>query len=110
MLLFAARCVRFPPSICARAASTSLLRSARVQLRKRLGQHLLTSPDTVAAIVAHAGIAPGERVFEIGPGTGNLTVHLLASPAAAVFAVELDERLARALTQAGAALAAGMVG
>lgn len=73
--------------------AASVLRSARVVLRKRLGQHLLTNPDVVANIVAHAGIAPGERVFEIGPGTGNLTAHLLASPAAVVFAVELDERL-----------------
>lgn len=80
-----------------RFSSTSLLRTTRIQMRKRLGQHLLTSPDTVAAIVAHASIAPGETVFEIGPGTGNLTVHLLGSPAAAVLAVELDERLARAL-------------
>ena len=89
-----------------RRASSALL-SARVVMRKRLGQHLLTNPDVVASIVAHAGIAPGERVFEIGPGTGNLTTHLLASPAAVVFAVELDERLFAVLGARARALPGG---
>ena len=88
-------------------ASSSALRSARVVMRKRLGQHLLTNPDVVANIVAHARIAPGERVFEIGPGTGNLTAHLLASPAAVVFAVELDERLFSLLQSRADALPGG---
>ena len=77
-------------------------------MRKRLGQHLLINGDVVAAIVAHAGIMEGERVFEIGPGTGNLTVHLLASPASVVYAVELDERLARMVTMRAASLPGGV--
>ena len=80
------------------------MRSARLIMRKRLGQHLLKNPDVVASIVAHAAIQPGERVFEIGPGTGNLTTHLLASPAARVFAVELDARMHSALLPRVAAL------
>lgn len=32
-------------------------------------------------------------MFEIGPGTGNMTVHLLNSPAKVVYAVELDFKL-----------------
>ena len=80
------------------------MRSARLIMRKRLGQHLLKNPDVVASIVAHAAIQPGERVFEIGPGTGNLTTHLLASPAARVFAVELDARMHGALLPRVAAL------
>ena len=89
-----------------RPAST--LRSARLLLRKQLGQHLLVNPDVVASIVRHAAIAPGERVFEIGPGTGNLTAHLLSSPAAAVYAVELDARMHAVLAPRMAALPGGV--
>ena len=71
---------------------SSALRSARVELRKRFGQHLLKNADVVKNIVARAALQPHETVFEIGPGTGNLTVHLLAQ-ALAVYAVELDPRL-----------------
>lgn len=74
---------------------SSVLRSARVALRKRLGQHLLVRGDTLAAIVAAARIGAHETVLEIGPGTGNLTALLLPR-ARAVFAVELDGRLAAA--------------
>jgi 18S rRNA (adenine1779-N6/adenine1780-N6)-dimethyltransferase len=73
------------------------MRSARLIMRKRLGQHLLVNPDVVSAIVSHGGIQPGDRVLEIGPGTGNLTAHLLASPASRVYAVELDARMHGAL-------------
>ena len=68
------------------------MRSARVQLRKRFGQHLLKNADVVRNIVHCAALKPYETVFEIGPGTGNLTVHLLEQ-ALAVYAVELDQRL-----------------
>lgn len=61
-------------------------------MRKRFGQHLLKNPDVVAQIVAQAELMPHETVFEIGPGTGNLTVHLL-KVAKTVYAVELDSRL-----------------
>ncbi len=80
------------------------MRSARLVMRKRLGQHLLKNPDTVANIVAHAEVRAGERLFEIGPGTGNLTAHLLASPASRVYAVELDARLHAQLLPRVAAL------
>ena len=71
---------------------SSALRSSRVALRKRFGQHLLRNADVVRNIVAAAKLQPHETVFEIGPGTGNLTVHLLEA-AATVYAVELDDRL-----------------
>ena len=38
------------------------------------------------------GIAPGDTVLEIGPGTGNLTVKLI-EVAAKVIAVEFDPRM-----------------
>lgn len=79
-------------------ASSSALRSARVLMRKQYGQHLLKNADVVADIVAAAQIQPHETVFEIGPGTGNMTVHMLKA-AKTVYAAELDRRLYEILVQ-----------
>jgi len=56
------------------------------------------NPTTLKYIAEAAGIRPGDHVLEIGPGTGNLTVHLLER-AGAVTAVELDERMCEHLKQ-----------
>jgi 18S rRNA (adenine1779-N6/adenine1780-N6)-dimethyltransferase len=75
---------------------SSNLKSARIVMRKRFGQHLLKNPDVVSTIVSLANINPSESVFEIGPGTGNLTLHLLRQ-AQHVYACELDSRLLEVL-------------
>jgi len=72
------------------------LKTARIVMRKRFGQHLLKNPDVVSTIVSLANINPSESVFEIGPGTGNLTLHLLRQ-AQHVYACELDSRLLEVL-------------
>lgn len=64
--------------------------------RKRFGQNFLRAPHVVEQIVAAAGIAPGDRVLEIGPGEGVLTGRLLAA-GALVTACEIDRDLAAAL-------------
>jgi 16S rRNA (adenine1518-N6/adenine1519-N6)-dimethyltransferase len=61
--------------------------------RKRFGQHWLTDTGVLQRIVAAAELEPGDTVLEVGPGRGALTERLLASPAAAVRAVELDRDL-----------------
>ena len=61
--------------------------------RKRFGQHWLIDAGVLDRIVAAAELQPGERVLEVGPGRGALTARLLASPAAAIVAVELDRDL-----------------
>ena len=58
----------------------------------RLGQNFLADPNLLAAIVREAGIEPDAVVLEVGAGEGVLTAEL-ASAAAHVHAVELDERL-----------------
>ncbi|MBR6323659.1 MAG: ribosomal RNA small subunit methyltransferase A, partial [Victivallales bacterium] len=45
------------------------------------------------SLVRSAGVAAGDRILEIGPGTGTLTERMLAA-GARVQAVELDHRLA----------------
>jgi 16S rRNA (adenine1518-N6/adenine1519-N6)-dimethyltransferase len=60
--------------------------------RKSLGQHFLVDPKKHQRIVE--ALAPDRRdvVIEIGPGTGLLTRHLLASPLERLIAYELDAR------------------
>jgi len=67
--------------------------------RKRLGQHWLQDQRVLRRIVVAAQIGPEDRLLEIGPGRGALTDHLLATPAATVLAVELDQRLMAGLQQ-----------
>jgi 16S rRNA (adenine1518-N6/adenine1519-N6)-dimethyltransferase len=76
-----------------------LARRHGVRPRKALGQHFLIEPTLARRIVALAGIAPGDRVVEVGPGLGSLTVAL-AGAGARVLAVELDPRLADATREA----------
>ena len=45
--------------------------------RKRFGQHFLTDPDVIAAIVRAIGPQPGDAMVEIGPGLGALTTPLM---------------------------------
>jgi 18S rRNA (adenine1779-N6/adenine1780-N6)-dimethyltransferase len=76
----------------------------RFRLHKPRGQHLLTNPRILDAIVRHAALRPGDAVLEVGPGTGNLTARLLASPVHHVTAVEIDTRMVEAVTARAAAL------
>nr|CAB3454417.1 unnamed protein product [Digitaria exilis] len=88
----------------AAAAAASEAWDGRFRLHKPRGQHLLTNPRVLDAIARHAGISPGDAVLEVGPGTGNLTARLLASPASRVAAVEIDPRMVEAVTARAAAL------
>ena len=63
---------------------------------KRLGQNFVHDPNTVRRIVAAAELSPDDRVVEVGPGLGSLTLGLL-DEAAHVTALEIDDRLAQQL-------------
>ncbi len=59
--------------------------------KKSLGQHFLNSTHVLEQIISAANIQKGERILEIGPGTGILTRALLDA-GALVLAVEKDDR------------------
>jgi len=67
-----------------------------LQPTKKLGQNFVIDANTVRRIVAASGVRPGDRVVEVGPGLGSLTLGLLEA-GASVTAVEIDGRLAEQL-------------
>jgi 16S rRNA (adenine1518-N6/adenine1519-N6)-dimethyltransferase len=69
-----------------------LLATHGVHPSKALGQHFLADPNTSLRIVRLARVEAGDRVLEIGPGVGSLTVALLDA-GARVRAVELDQHV-----------------
>ena len=70
----------------------------RHRARKRFGQHFLTDPGVIAAIVSTVAPARDDVIVEIGPGRGAIT-RSLAKRAAALHAIELDRDLAARLKQ-----------
>ncbi|RBP99679.1 16S rRNA (adenine(1518)-N(6)/adenine(1519)-N(6))-dimethyltransferase RsmA [Bifidobacterium xylocopae] len=75
-----------------------LAERAGVSPSKKLGQNFVIDPGTVRRIVREAGVGADNRVLEVGPGLGSLTLGLLES-GAVVTAVEIDPRLATLLPQ-----------
>ena len=67
--------------------------------RKRFAQHWLIDADVLDQILDAADVQPDDQVLEVGPGRGSLTERLLASPAMAVHAIELDRDLVAGLSQ-----------
>ena len=63
---------------------------------KKLGQNFLHDPNTIRRIVAAAELDPTDRVLEVGPGLGSLTLGLVEA-VGDVTAVEIDSRLAAQL-------------
>lgn len=70
----------------------------RLALRptKRRGQNFVIDQNTIRRIVRLADVHADERVLEIGPGLGSLTLGLLGA-GARVTAIEVDQRLASVL-------------
>ena len=63
--------------------------------RRRFGQHFL-NPSWAARVIASAGFTADDRILEIGPGRGALTIPLSGAVAELV-AVEIDRDLAEGL-------------
>jgi 16S rRNA (adenine1518-N6/adenine1519-N6)-dimethyltransferase len=75
-----------------RGQVADLLERHGVRPSRALGQNFVADPNTVRRIARLAGVGPGDRVIEIGPGLGALTLALVET-GAAVTAVEADRHL-----------------
>ncbi|MFO0030156.1 MAG: 16S rRNA (adenine(1518)-N(6)/adenine(1519)-N(6))-dimethyltransferase RsmA [Pseudomonadota bacterium] len=69
--------------------------------RKRFGQHFLHERGVIDRILLALDLKPGERIVEIGPGEGALTLPLLARTGA-LTAIEIDRDLSPRLRAAAA--------
>lgn len=70
--------------------------------RKRFGQHFLTDPGVIQAIVDEISPTREDTIVEIGPGPGAIT-RPIAARAGHLHIIELDRDLARALREQFAA-------
>jgi 16S rRNA (adenine1518-N6/adenine1519-N6)-dimethyltransferase len=71
---------------------TDLLTANGLHPSRALGQNFVADPNTVRRIARLAAVGPGDRVVEVGPGLGSLTLAL-AETGASVTAIEADQRL-----------------
>ena len=94
---------REAPALLGPAQVRELAERLGVSPTKKLGQNFVIDPNTVRKIVRLAGVQRGERVVEIGPGLGSLTLGLTET-GAGVTAVEIDHRLAAELPATVAAM------
>eukprot|EP00882_Tetradesmus_deserticola_P015300 GHRQ01016297.1.p2 GENE.GHRQ01016297.1~~GHRQ01016297.1.p2 ORF type:complete len:118 (+),score=13.97 GHRQ01016297.1:552-905(+) len=83
----------FKDSICVRTSLPCRSHNGRCMRPCRsLGQNFCTDDTILSDIVTAARVTASDVVVEVGPGTGNLTRHLLATRAR-VLAVEKDDTL-----------------
>lgn len=82
-----------PVNLLTASVIHQLCHKLNIRPTKQLGQNFVTEPNAIRKIVREAGIQPGDRVLEVGPGLGSLTLGLLEAEAQVV-ACEIDSRLA----------------
>jgi 16S rRNA (adenine1518-N6/adenine1519-N6)-dimethyltransferase len=66
--------------------------------KRSLGQNFVVEPNTVRRIAQLAAVGAGDRVVEIGPGLGSLTIAL-TDAGASVTAIEIDDVLVEVLAE-----------
>ncbi len=85
-------------SLLTRTAVRELMDRHGLSPSRALGQNFLCDPGTIDKIVRLSGVKPGDRVVEIGPGLGSLTLGL-TDAGASVLAIEIDRYLIPALEE-----------
>ncbi|MFV0374702.1 16S rRNA (adenine(1518)-N(6)/adenine(1519)-N(6))-dimethyltransferase RsmA [Microbacterium sp.] len=85
-----------PVTLLGAAEIRALAADLDVTPTKKLGQNFVVDANTVRKIVQAATVTASDRVVEVGPGLGSLTLAILET-GASVTAVEIDHRLAARL-------------
>ena len=67
-----------------------------IKVKKSLGQNFLIDKNILEKIVNTTEIRD-KNILEVGPGTGNLTSHILKQNPKKLFAIEKDNELAKSL-------------
>jgi len=75
-----------------------ILRRARQYAKKSLGQHFLSHPDIAKNIIQKSGVSSSDKVIEIGPGLGALTIPL-SKFSKHIYAIDLDQKLLSLLSE-----------
>ena len=91
-----------PVTLLGAAEIRALASELDVTPTKKLGQNFVVDANTVRKIVQVAAVTASDRVVEVGPGLGSLTLAILET-GATVTAVEIDHRLAERLPATAAA-------
>ena len=74
------------------SATRAVLTAHGIGTKYTLGQNFLVNDDVLKKIIALAEVGENDRVLEVGPGIGTLTIALLKH-AASVIAIERDPDL-----------------
>lgn len=74
------------------SATRAVLEAHGIGTKYTLGQNFLVNDDVLKKIVALADVQPTDRILEVGPGIGTLTIALLKH-AALVVSIERDPDL-----------------
>lgn len=91
-----------PVTLLGAAEIRALAADLDVTPTKKLGQNFVVDANTVRKIVHVGEVTASDRVVEVGPGLGSLTLAVLET-GASVTAVEIDHRLAERLPATAAA-------
>ena len=67
-----------------------------IKAKKSLGQNFLIDRNILEKIISITSISD-KTIFEVGPGTGNLTSFILKNNPKKIFVIEKDEYLAKSL-------------
>ena len=74
------------------SATRAVLEAHGIGTKYTLGQNFLVNDDVLKKIIALAEVGENDRILEVGPGIGTLTIALLKH-AASVIAIERDPDL-----------------
>ena len=71
----------------------------KIKAKKSLGQNFLIDQNIAKKIVNTVKINENDSIFEIGPGTGSLSAHLINKNPKNFFAIEKDTNLTALLNE-----------